>query len=345
MTTPLREIGFAGVPGTIDRPHLSVDGMTPSGPNLSHWPGNRTPRRYKADLSTGICLNFARDDAAEQRAFLGTAELALNDHYDTDGFGSLLAVTRPEVALPREALLLAAAATGDYQAWQGTAGFAVDRIVVNLAKPGSPIAAEFAGLTGPAKDLARYRWLIDHAAEVLDAPDSFAGCWRDEHDRIVAELFAARDGGLARDVRPELGLAVLRSDRPFTRMTLNTLAGAWRVLHALTGPDGHRYRYHDRTESWFEVATFTPQPRRDLRPIAARLQALEGGPADGIGWFADPPDTPVPELWFGRDEPQAYGTVTRTLGVSRLDLDTVAATVAEHLATAPPATGYGRDPR
>ena len=43
------EIAFAG-PGGAPEPHLSVDGMTPRGPNLSHWPGNRTPPHWKADL-------------------------------------------------------------------------------------------------------------------------------------------------------------------------------------------------------------------------------------------------------------------------------------------------------
>ena len=337
MNSAIREIGFAGVPGATDRPHLSVDGMTPAGPNLSHWPGNRTPRRYKADLSTGICLTFAQDEPARQREFLGGVELALNDHYDTDGFLSLLAVHRPDVALPRESLLLAAAGTGDFQAWHGSTAFAIDRIVLNLAKPASPVAGEFAGLTGPEKDLARYRWLMGNAAEVLDHPERFAGCWREEHDRILAELYAARDGALEREVHADLGFAVARSTTPLARLTLNTLAGAYRVLHALEADGARRFRYHDRTESWFELSSFTPPARRDLRPLAARLQELEGPTDDGLGWFADPPDVPIPELWFGRDEPQAYGAVTRELGASRLPVATVAATIAEHLATAPPA--------
>ena len=66
------------------------------------------------------------------------------------------------------------------------------------------------------------------------------------------------------------------------------------------------FSYHDRTESWFEVVSFTPLPRVDLRPLAARLQALEGAvDRDDARWCADPPNLPVPELWFGRDEPQA----------------------------------------
>src|SRR5712691_884549 len=99
-------LGFAGLPGTPAL-HLSVDGMTPTGPNLSHWPGNRTPAAWRADLSSGICLNFARATPEEQQRFVAGATTVLNDHYDTDGFGSLLAILRPEVAMSREEVLLA----------------------------------------------------------------------------------------------------------------------------------------------------------------------------------------------------------------------------------------------
>jgi hypothetical protein len=88
---PRLELGFFGAASTPDL-HLSVDGMTPSGPNLSHWPGNRTPAKWKQDLSTSICMSYARAPAEEQLEFLSGAEVVLNDHYDTDGFGSLLAV-------------------------------------------------------------------------------------------------------------------------------------------------------------------------------------------------------------------------------------------------------------
>lgn len=316
-------------------PHLSVDGMTERGPNLSHWPGNRTPRRYKADLSTGICLTFARAPADEQRAFLGTAELVVNDHYDTDGFLSMLAVTRPDVAFAAEELCLLGAATGDYQAYHTRRSFAVDRIVVNLARDGSPVADRFAHLTGADRSDARYSWLIENAERVLHDPESLAGCWLDDWRATTDELTRCRAGALERELVPHVGLGVVTTAMPIRRLVLNTLAGAWRVLHVLpVATGGGRYRYHDRTESWFEVVTFSPLPRVDLRPLAARLQELEGSTVPAARWCADPPTEPVPELWFGADEPQAYGEVTRTLAESRLPPQRVRDVLVDHLAGA-----------
>lgn len=316
------QLGFAGA-HEADVPHLSVDGMTPVGPNLSHWPGNRTPAAWRADLSTGIALRFARADGIEQAAFLGDVEVVLNDHYDTDGFGSLLAVLQPELAFAREELLLAAAATGDYGCWQTWRGFAIDRIVTGIARPESPVAGAFHGIDDPARlSLQRYAWLLEHATAVLDHPGQFAPLYAREMAAVQQEITDGLRGGIERVHHEALGLAIMATRGPRHRLTLNTLAGAFRVLHLQNDRDGTRYRFHDRTESWFDLVTFHPLPRRDLRPLAAELAQLEPEHG-GASWNADPPTDPIPEVYFGVAASQAYGALTRELRPSRLPANTV----------------------
>ncbi len=324
MPLPSREsplarlkLGFAGPTG-IAAPHLSVDGMTPAGPNLSHWPGNRTPGAWKADLSTEICFRFVRAEPSAQARFLGEAELVVNDHYDTDGFGSLLAILQPDVAAAREELLRAAAATGDFGSWQSWRGFAVDRIVANLATAESPVRGVFDRCADAAeRSLRRYEWLMENAVSVLDHPGGYGALYEAEMARVQEEITAGLDGALERRHHRELGFGVLRGGGPRHRMTLNTLAGAYRVLHVATGSDGPRYRYHDRTESWFELVTIQAPARRDLRPLAARLAELEPD-RNGGQWLADPPTAPIPELYFGVPSEQEYGKVSRELRPSAL---------------------------
>lgn len=318
---PSLRLGFLGLPDTPMQ-HLSVDGMSERGPNLSHWPGNRTPLQWKRDLSTGIALAFARADVAERSAFLAGADTVLNDHYDTDGFGALLAVLRPEVAFAREELLLAAAATGDFGTFLSWRGFAVDRIVVGLASADSPSAAEFADLPPAQRSLRRYQWLIENAEQVLDRPQTLAVLYERELAQQLDELDRARRGALQRRLHTELGFSVVQSHGPMRRMTVNTLAGAYRILHVQVEGDGVRYRFHDRTESWFELVTLQPLPRRDLTPLARRLQALEGDDA-AVRWCADPPTEPIPELYCGVAAAQEYGQVTRQLLPSRLAVEQV----------------------
>ena len=321
----------AGAQGTPS-PHLSVDGVIPSGPNLSHWPGNRTPKAWKADLSTGIALRFARADEAAQRAFLGDAEYVVNDHYDTDGFGSLLAVLRPDIAFRCEDRLLAAALVGDFGVWHSWRGFAIDRIVKNLTRSDSPVLGAFHGVTDDdALSLARYQWLLENAESVLDHTGGYRALYEEEMAQVQEELERGLSGDVRRDIDRDLGLSAVTTEGPRHRMTLNTLAGAWRVLHVIEGPDGVRYRYHDRTESWFELVTIQPPTRRDLRPLRDALRVLEPE-HDGAQWHADPPDTPIPELYFGPWSEQEYGEITRELTPSRLRPEQVRGALAEHFA-------------
>jgi len=324
-------LGFAGPTGCPE-PHLSVDGMTERGPNLSHWPGNRTPGKWKADLSTAIALRFTRAPAAEQDEFLGGCRVVLNDHYDTDGFGSLLAILRPHVAEAREELLLATAATGDFGTWHTRRAFAIDRIVARLAAPASPAAAAFRGITDACElSLRRYEWLIENAAAVLDDPGRFAALYADEMAQVESQIDRGLRGALERRRWADLDFAVVTSRDSCHRMTLNTLAGTHRILHVDLSTDEPRYRYHDRTESWFELVTFHPLPRRDMRSLAAHLARLEP-PRDGASWNADPPTEPIPEVYFGVPSAQDYGQITRELRPSRLRADQVVAAFVAHFA-------------
>ena len=139
---------------------------------------------------------------------------------------------------------------------------------------------------------------------------------------VQQEIDAGLRGAVQRQWLAAADLAVVTTTGGRHRMTLNTLAGGYRVLHVQHDRDGTRFRYHDRTESWFEVVTFHAPRRRDLRPLAARLGELE--PAHGgAAWCADSPMEPIPELWFGVPGKQEYGQVTRVLQPSRLAADQV----------------------
>jgi len=329
---PRLELAYAGSQGAPE-PHLSVDGMTPHGPNLSHWPGNRTPKQWRADLSTGIALRFARAPMADREAFLGEARHVVNDHYDTDGFGSLFAVLEPRVAFRHEELLLAAAAVGDFGCWVTWRGFAIDRIVKRLADPESPVHGQFRGVDDPDElSLRRYQWLMQRGESMLDHIASYRVLYEEEMAEVQEQIDTGLRGDLDVTQDAALGLAVIVSTAPRHRMTLNTLSGAYRVLHAIE-QNGERYfRYHDRTESWFDLVTITTPKRRDLRELAAQLADLEPE-HDGASWQADDPMTPIPELYFGVPSEQEYGEITRELRPSKLTTAQVSAAVRAFFAT------------
>lgn len=310
-------------------PELSVDDVTAAGPNLSRRPGNRTPPAWRSDLSAGIALRFTRARPEQQRAFLQDAEHVVDRRYGTDGFAALLAVLRPDVAWRYEDILLSAASVGTFGVWNTWRGFAIDRIVRNLSRQGSPVAAAFRDVTDEQQlTLARFRWLLENAPSVIEHTGGYRGLYEAEMNVIQEEIDRGLRGAVQRDIRRDVGLSTVTTATPLHRMTLNTLAGAFRVLHVHTGPDGVRYGYHDRVESWCEPLTIHPPTRRDLRPVRDALRRLEPE-HDGAGWHADPPETPTPELYFGPwSEPTSEDT-TRERHPSRLQpADVAAALVA-----------------
>src|SRR5437763_15940095 len=76
--------------GLSDVPKLSVDGTVGNAIHLSHWQGNETPARLRADTSTEIALTFVAAPDREEIARVG--EVVMNTHFDTDGVFSVWAV-------------------------------------------------------------------------------------------------------------------------------------------------------------------------------------------------------------------------------------------------------------
>jgi Family of unknown function (DUF6687) len=280
-----------------------VDGTAPGFRSLSHWPGNTTPAPVKHDLSTGIALNVARLSPARRQSLLGDWDEAANNHYDTDGALCAFAVLHPEEALAREALLLDAAACGDFTVWRGEAALAVELTVMRLTHgPASPLADRLRpGQPDDERHALAYDWLLAHLPEVLDDPFALRSLWAEEHGRIVDDVHRIEEGtGVSARFYPEHDLALVSSDRPITDIGLNLAAGdCSRVLCLLPSREGYRYRFRYRVESWFEIVSRKVPPRPPLEPALALLERAEGARRGGAAWWCGSPQAPVCELGFG----------------------------------------------
>ncbi len=281
-----------------------MDGTEPGFRSLSHWPGNSTPAELKHDLSTGIALNFARLELAEQTRLMGTFEAIANNHYDTDGVLSAFAVLHPEQALARESALLDAAATGDFATWHGPEALAIDLSVTALTHhPRSPLAAS---LSPDMSDARRwelgYDWLLEHLPELLNEPFLLQELWQEEHAAVVADVERIVSGtGVSVRDWPDDDLALVSSDRPITSIGMHLAAGArTRVLLVRPSRTGFRYRFYNRVESWFELVSQPPRTRRPLQPAVATLQRTDPAVADGPDrWWCTDIQRPIAELGFG----------------------------------------------
>lgn len=79
--------------------------------DLSHDRPNYTPKKYKANTSTEVCMNFINDTPDMSR------DVIINDHLDVDGILSVFTLIHPKIALDNRSLIVQAAEIGDFYAW------------------------------------------------------------------------------------------------------------------------------------------------------------------------------------------------------------------------------------
>lgn len=312
-------------PDAAEVPNVVVDGAANDRTvlTLSHWPRTAAPAEAWADTSTEMVLRFLDGGGGRDLA----AEVATNNHFDQDGVAGLFALTRPDDARPRRALLADLARAGDFATYRFREGARASMALASMAAraPAAPYPEQCAALYVDALGLL---------PELLDHPDKHRALWEDEDAGLAASEALVAAGGVAVREHAAVDLAVVIVDAG------STLGGGHRfaarhvdglhpmALHGLTScsrllvAQGARYRYTDRYESWVQYRS-RPIPRRvDLAPLAAELTATE---RDGAEWTATPPSDLTPELATIESAP------------SSVSFAEVEAAVLRHLRSAPPA--------
>jgi uncharacterized protein DUF6687 len=271
---------------------------------LSHRFGNRTPRQFRGDTATAICLRFA--EAGER------ADLAVNDHLDVDGVLAMLVLAYPELALGARRTLLQAAEMGDFFGWgDPPAQELYQGLALHLADlPGlDPVLAAARAIErarsllipAPRAELLPGLRALQLSARLIDRGDVRRRAWgaRFVQYEVPLELF-----GPAAQYLPVLGEplseacllwphARSRLDRERVALVSIALPGGW--AHQLHYP---AYCWADTPQSWRppgleEDGRFLHPP---LLAALVRLQSLERGdgqwlhamrlsPQGGLGAF------------------------------------------------------------
>lgn len=315
MTVEFRMLG----PGMDPDRTLCVDGRAFGLRSLSHWPGPPPPAALVHDVTTGMALAHARASEAERLALLGSFSVVTNDHYDTDGALALFTMLDPSAAVPHADLMVRAATTGDFRAWQGEDALAVDLTVwAALGAPNSPLRGSLDGIDDylTAAGLC-YRWVFEQLPQVLADPYRWSSLWQRRFDRVLEERRRLLGGEFRVERHEDLDLAVVHVCAPVTRHTIVAAAAdLYRVLVVHESEQGFRYRFTYRNESWFSTLRERLSPRRPLDGAVRALQRREAG--GGASWWCTPIESTSAQLGFGSLEQQAD-----VFGDFRPDLDPV----------------------
>ncbi|WP_319938668.1 DUF6687 family protein [Xenorhabdus littoralis] len=102
--SPDDRLAFLPFEETRNVPNIAADAIhnISTRLTLSHWPANRTPERYKANLSTESVMHFLSD----KPEYPADVRHVTTDHFDLDGLASVYSLLAPEHAQNHKQLLI-----------------------------------------------------------------------------------------------------------------------------------------------------------------------------------------------------------------------------------------------
>jgi hypothetical protein len=253
---------------------LVVDGLAPRCPTLSHWPGNRTPARYRADTSTEMALLLAGDPEREE--FLTPVRTVSNNHLDTDGLLSAWAVLHPAEAMRHRRFLVDAARAGDFGTFTSSDAVKFDLLVTAWGDPErSPLGRQLKEVDEEERQRIAYEDLLPRLPDLFYKVDAHRRLWEDEFEAIVHSFQRVRDGAAAIREYPASRLSVLETEEDLEPMARFDSCRFHRVLTAHRDGRGYCYQLEHHIFSWFDTVTPPKGDRLDLTFLALQLAEIE----------------------------------------------------------------------
>jgi hypothetical protein len=240
---------------------ISCDGLVPGAAlDLTHWQANRTPRRFKADTSTEIALNFVASPEADEE---WADAVVVNNHFDTDGLLSIWILLDPRQAVMHRELLVAAAEAGDFDDWPLIEkGLWLDAAIRALAK-------------ATTDDEAAYQTVLPQLPDLIRNLDERRDLWGPECDELRSAVSALESGKLRATRREGLGIlthAPGLPEAPGALLARQFLPGASRYLLAFErGPGLYDYRYERPHYAWADTVFRPALPAPNAAALAAAL--------------------------------------------------------------------------
>jgi len=300
---------------------IIVDGSKcGAGLQLSHWPGNTTPREFKADLSLEIVLRFIASSEFPTRSH--DFDLVTNDHYDTDGLLAIWALLNPSESLDHATALRAAAEAGDFNEFTAPEAIQFDSIVGAFASlEKSPVAAQIAGLREAQRWQIATEALLAEMPGLLYEPQRYRHLWDEEYRKFLETITRNRSGCAEVYESPAQCFSVISSPFPLNHFSRNITAKGHRILETVRTGEGSTYELYYREFLWYDIVTRSCTPKHLLLHAAETLNDLEPDGTTG-SWGVT---RWSPALRFVASGPRATRIVKydEPLGYSGLPLETV----------------------
>jgi hypothetical protein len=297
------------------------------GIQLSHWPGNATPKQFKADLSVEIVLRLLKSPGALTN--LSGIDLVTNDHYDTDGLLATWALLHPLEALQHTSALVAAAEAGDFYEFASPTGVQCDLLIRAFE------STEKSPLRFGKDEPKEHRWQIATEAvmgempDLLYEPERYRPLWEEDYRKLLEKISLLKRGFVEVREWPIEQLSVISTKFPLNHFTRNIACRGHRILETSEGSEGATYELHYREFLWYDIVSRPRTPKHLLIRAAEQLNDLES--PGTCGWWGVTKWTPA--LRFVASGPRAALNVkyNEPLGYSSLPIETVERVIRREL--------------
>lgn len=255
--------------------------------SLSHWPGNHTPEELKADLSAEIVFNFLEAEfPAPDASFVS------NNHFDEDGLVGIFALLNPETAIAEKKFLMDVATAGDFGTYKDREAAHVCFVLQAWGQPAqSPLNRSVFQRPYDEITAILYEELLPRFSNLFQRVHFLEQYWIEEDLLLDWSEKSIENGSIKIEEYPNLDFAVVETPgtkewvaerpkvvgAPWTHSTCHQFAVHNKTdMSRILVTDGVRHDFYYRYESWVETVQRQPQPRLELKPIADKLNKLEG---------------------------------------------------------------------
>lgn len=250
---------------------ISVDGLVPNALCLTHWPGNGTPREFRADTTTEIVIRLLESGRFEEttRGY----EVLTNNHFDTDGLLPAWLLLHPGADRALFPLFTAAARAGDF-GWMDDERAAKLNFLVEgfWDETVSPLRALFDGRAAHERDQICTDALLPLLPDLPFDLDRHRALWEPEWERWLRSRDEARAARITE--RPEKFFAAVEGPKRLNARALQTITRMDRILSVWPYAGGWRYEFRYSKYSWYDV-TRPCGKRKEFGPLVAELAAME----------------------------------------------------------------------
>jgi hypothetical protein len=246
------------------------------GLQLSHFPRNRTPPEFKADLSAEVALRWAAHPRRAEYLPGADVDVVTNDHFHCDGMLAAYTVLRPAEALAHRAVLVDAAQAGDFFELVSPRAVQFTHLVeAFMHSDRSPLARDLKGRSKSERNQQCTDAIVAEMPGLLYAPERYRDAWEESYRRHLAQLALVDSGRVRVCEYPGERLTVMHTPELLGEYARNHAGQGHRLLQVIERGGERLYVLHYRITIWYDLISRPTSIKPRLHDLAARLDLLE----------------------------------------------------------------------